>query len=212
MFDYSNFKCKWIYKADIWKYADKFFTEYWPEGTLPVDMERIVEERLKLNIEPEHGLLSSNDTDAYLRNDLTGIVVDYDCYMEEKFQNRTRFSFAHEVGHFVLHSNVYSQFPIYSSEDWKEVFLNMPEKEYSAFEWQANEFAGRLLVPYQRLISEIRKNLDILKEYALKDYLKKDPNAVLSRISPTLCKPFGVSAEVLEKRVEREDLWPPNFK
>jgi hypothetical protein len=40
----------------------------------------------------------------------------------------------------------------------------------------------------------------------------KDPDAVLSRISPTLCKPFGVSTEVIETRVKREGLWPPgNF-
>lgn len=174
-------------------------------------MEKIVEDRLKLNIEPEHNLLSWIDMDAYLRQDLTGIVVDYDCYMQGRFQNRTRFSFAHEVGHFVLHREIYSEFPISSPEDWKDFVLNMPEREYSSFEWQANEFAGRLLVPRKRLISELEKIYNILIEQKLDKHLKKDPNALLSRISPTLCKPFGVSPEVIERRAEREELGPPNF-
>jgi len=212
LFDYSEFTCKWIAKAEIWKCADVFSAKYWPEETLPVDMEKIIEDRLKLNIEPKHGLLSQIDTDGFLKRDLTGIIVDHDCYMQDRFQNRTRFSFAHELGHFVLHSDIYSELPISSPEDWKDFVLNMPDKEYSSFEWQANEFAGRLLVPRQRLISELEKIFEVIKEHELIGYLKEDPKAVLSRISPTLCKPFGVSSEVIETRVEREELWPPNLK
>ena len=40
----------------------------------------------------------------------------------------------------------------------------MPEKEYSGFEWQANEFAGRLLVPYPELTTEFDKILKIIEE------------------------------------------------
>ena len=81
MFDYLDFRCNWIHKTEIWKYADDFFAKYWPEGTLPVDIEKLIEDRLGLNIEPEHSLLSQIDMDAFLKSDLTGIVVDYDCYM-----------------------------------------------------------------------------------------------------------------------------------
>jgi len=51
---------------------------------------------------------------------------------------------------------------------------------------------------------------EILKESNLIAFLKMDPDAVLSRVSPMLCKPFGVSTEVIEKRVKREGLWPPD--
>lgn len=50
----------------------------------------------------KHNLFSEIDMDAYLKRDLSGIVVDYDLYMEEKSSNRMRFSFAHELGHFFL--------------------------------------------------------------------------------------------------------------
>jgi hypothetical protein len=64
-------------------------------------------------------------------------------------------------------------------------------------------------VPYSELETEMEKVAEILKENDLIPFLKMDPDAVLSRISPMLCKPFGVSTEVIERRVKREGLWPP---
>ncbi len=208
--DYSEFKCKWIDPVSLWDIADETRKKYWPESKLPVNTEEIVEFRLRLNIEPVKYLLSTVDIDAYLKRDLSGIVVDYDCYMNDKFANRMRFSFAHELGHFFLHKDIYMKFEIDSPEDWKNFVLNVPENEYKSFEWQANEFAGRLLVPYPDLENQIEKVGGILKENNLIPFLKIDPDAVLSRISPMLCKPFGVSTEVIERRVRREGLWPPD--
>jgi hypothetical protein len=209
--DYSEFKCKWIDPVSLWDIADGTRKKYWPESKLPVNTEEIVEFRLRLNIEPVKYLLSTVDIDAYLKRDLSGIVVDYDCYMNDKFTNRMRFSFAHELGHFFLHKDIYMKFEIDSPEDWKNFVLNVPENEYKSFEWQANEFAGRLLVPYPELENQIEKVGGILKENNLIPFLKIDPDAVLSRISPMLCKPFGVSTEVIERRVKREGLWPPSI-
>jgi hypothetical protein len=209
--DYGEFKCKWIEPASLCNIADDARIKYWPEANLPVNAEGIVEFRLRLDIEPIKNLLSTIDIDAYLKRDLSGIVVDYDCYMNDKFANRMRFSFAHELGHFFLHKELYTKFGISSPEDWKDFILNVPENEYRNFEWQANEFAGRLLVPYPELETEMEKVGEILKESNLIAFLKMDPDAVLSRVSPMLCKPFGVSTEVIEKRVKREGLWPPKI-
>jgi hypothetical protein len=49
-------ECKWIPKEVLWQTVRSFPEEYWPENTLPVDMEKIVEQRLRLNIEPIHSL------------------------------------------------------------------------------------------------------------------------------------------------------------
>ena len=84
--------------------------------------------------------------------DLTGIVVDHDFYMNEKFANRIRFSFAHELGHYFHHKEYYSRAGFVSAKDWKNFIINIPESEYRNFEWQANEFAGRLLVPHAELV------------------------------------------------------------
>jgi hypothetical protein len=212
MQEVSHFKCPYIDKSEIWRSAEEFREKYWRNNILPVDIESIVENKLKLNILPEHGLLSECDIDAYLRVDLTGIVVDYDRFMDERFINRLRFSYAHELGHLILHKDVYTQFPISNPSDWKDFMLNIPDREYGFFEYQANEFAGRVLVPRIQLINELNKCIKIITENGMTGYLASDPTAMLEAISNTLCKPFGVSSQAIEKRVEREKLWPPKIE
>jgi len=207
----SKFRCKWIDKSELWSIADDVRKTHWPEGTLPIDIEKIVAFRLKLRPEPIHGLFSSIDIDAYLNIGLRAIFVDYDFYMNEKYANRMRFSFAHELGHFFLHKEVFAAFDLVDTAAWKNFILNVPENEYSNFEWQANEFAGRLLVPHSDLVLAIEQAANIIKEKNLINYLGNDPDAVLSGISPSICKPFGVSADVIKRRVEREGLWPPKL-
>lgn len=212
MQDISKFKCPYIDKHDIWEIADNFRTEVWARGQLPVDIENIIEKRLQLDIEPKHGLLDELDVDAFLKRDMSGIVVDYKCYMDERFINRLRFSFAHEIGHFILHKDLYTQFPIENLEEWKRFILDVPDRQYGFVEYQANEFAGRVLVPRDSLIIELDRCLDNLEEAGLVEYLSTNPEAVLSSISPALCKSFGVSFKVIERRAEREELWPPKLK
>lgn len=206
----QDFKCRWIEKEELWKITEDFRQTYWPEKDLPVNTEMIVEFGLRLDIDPKHGLFSTNDMDAYLRRDLTGIVVDHDFYMNDKFANRMRFSFAHELGHFVLHREIISAIRFESVEEWKRFILGVPERDYGYFEWQANEFAGRLLVPRVELKKEIEKAYKAIRESPdLIRYLERESDAVLSRVSPMLRKPFGVSTDVIETRARREGLWPP---
>jgi hypothetical protein len=205
---FSKIKCPYISKEEIWKVAEKFRKEYWQDATLPVDIEQIVENRLKLDIEPKHDLLNDLDIDAYLRIDLTGIVVDHNCFMNERYINRLRFSLAHELGHLFLHKDTYSTFSIEDSETWKNFMSEIPDQQYGFFEYQANEFAGRVLVPRESLISELERCVQMVKEAGLQQLIESDPGSVLSSISPMLCKPFGVSNAVIEMRVAREELWP----
>jgi hypothetical protein len=67
--DYSGFKCKRIDKNRLRGLADQKRREYWPEDILPVNTTEIIELRLKLEVEPRFGLLSTLDVDAYLKTD-----------------------------------------------------------------------------------------------------------------------------------------------
>ena len=211
MEDYSDFRCPWVSIKDIWHKAEGFRSGYWPEDTLPIDREKIVERKVGLEIVPEQDMLQERDIDAYLKVDLTGVVVDYDSFMEDRFSTRMRFSYAHEIGHYVLHKEVYAQLPITDPEEWMNFVLTVPEKEYRFLEYQANEFAGRLLVPRSKLIEEVEKSVELIKATGLENHLSEDPTSVLGNISTALGKPFGVSFKVIERRVEREKLWPPEI-
>jgi len=204
--DPSEFKCDFLSPDKIKDIADEFRKEYWPENTLPIEMEKIIN-RLQMDLIPEPGI----KTDAYLQRDLTGIVVNFEQYMDERnsYVNRLRFSLAHEIGHYVLHKKLCLNFKFNTEDEYLLFQENIPEEEYQGFEWQANEFAGSLLVPRDRLKEEIDKIYVMIKQRNQLDYLEKYPDQILSRVSEKLCKPFGVSTMVAKIRAEREKLWPP---
>jgi hypothetical protein len=206
----ADFKCQWKDREEIWSIVEDVRQKYWWELTIPVDAEKIVESRLKLTIQPEHYLRRETDMDAYLLMDRKGIVVDHDMFMDERYLNRLRFSFAHELGHYFLHEYIYKETLFNSIEKWREFFNNIPDFDYKNFEWQANEFAGRLLVPREKLASEIKLTLKYIRENNLSKYLESEPDAVLASVSPMISKIFGVSDAVIATRAEREKLWPPD--
>ena len=209
MTDYSFFKCKYLSKKDLRAEAEKFREQYWPNGVLPVNMEEIIEAKLDLDIEPLHGISELINIDAYLKSDISGIVVDYKQYMdnENRYERRLRFSFAHETGHYVLHDYIFNNFNIDNPKDYYDFIINAPKEDYRYFEYQANEFAGRLLVPKEELIEVLGVACDAIKEKGDEQFLiNTDKDIVLLGSAPKLCRPFGVSEEVIIRRVREEGL------
>jgi hypothetical protein len=41
--EYGDIKCPWIDKEALWQQAEEIRTQYWLEGSVPVDTEAIVE-------------------------------------------------------------------------------------------------------------------------------------------------------------------------
>lgn len=210
MGDYSKLKCQFLKKEEIRKSSEDFRNTYWTIGLIPVNMEHIIECGLHLDIIPLHGIRQLNKIDAYLKSDLTGIVVDITQYMDPqgRYENRLRFSFAHEVGHFILHRYIFKEFNVDTPEECYEFVINFPDDEYRSFEWQANEFAGSLLVPRMRLFEEIERCKEMLNIKGLMHMWDENREQVLVRMSPLLSRVFGVSDDVIERRINEErDLW-----
>lgn len=82
---HAEFKCPWIDPEDLWRIADEARAKYWPENTFPINMEEIVEIKLRLSIEFSFDLKPDYDIIAYLKNDLNGIVVDNTYYTKKLF-------------------------------------------------------------------------------------------------------------------------------
>jgi len=203
-FDPASFKAPFIPFDEIRKFADDFRDVHW-DKKIPVDIFHIIEFDLNLEIRPVLGLKRTGDIDSSLLGDFSGIVVDEEEYMDDRYLNRIRYSVAHEIGHFVLHKTVYKNFGINTEEEWIEFIQNIPENEYNWIEQQAYEFAGRLLVPLKYLQISFQQYISDVKE--IRNALPGiEDIKIAERISPKICNKFEVSAGVVTKRIIIEKL------
>jgi Zn-dependent peptidase ImmA (M78 family) len=171
--------------------ADEFRIKHWSE-VVPVDIEQIIESKLKMEIIPIPGLYKQCNADALISSDWKTIYVDNDNYIDDRYYNRLRFSLAHEVGHYILHQELYSTFNIKSFEDFYNIIDQLSD-EYGIIEGHANRFANFLLVPRQEL--EIEKDKVLQAHPEIK---KLDIATVNSYLAIPLSKIFRVSQEVIE--------------
>lgn len=195
--DPTSFKAPYIPRETIWAKADAFRKKYWASGVVPVNISAIVEFELELEIFAKYSIKETADVDALLLGDLKTIVVDRDIYMKDRWQNRLRFSFAHEVGHLVLHADVFSGIRHSSIEDWIRFMQLIPMDQYSWIEQHAYEFAGRLLVPRELLIEDLKRAIMRAEE---RGFAKWDSSgdAALGYVAKGIAPKFAVSDQVIE--------------
>lgn len=200
------------YRFDtIREIADKVRMDYSrdPIG-IPVNVERIIEKGLKIEIVPINDLKSHLDMEAMLAHDLKTIFIDEYSFNNPNFDNRTRFSLAHELGHYFLHKDVYKSVKFKTQEEWIEYMNQLDPNDLEWFEWQANEFAGRLLVPLAPLTKAVEEQKDYIsgrENEAIKKGIKdKDELDKWKRyaLATRICSAFQVSAETMEMRLKKE--------
>jgi Zn-dependent peptidase ImmA (M78 family) len=193
MIDYSKIRIPFLSKGVIKKHADSFRCKSWNDS-LPVDIEKIIDLKLKIDIIPIPDLMKICNVDALISSDYESIYVDHDGYLDDKYQNRLRFSLSHEIGHYILHQEIYKSFKIKNFANFYKAISAIPNEQYGYLETQANKFANFLLVPRQKLIAE-RDRL-ILKYKEIQTI--KDRNSLNSYLAIPLSNIFGVSSEVVE--------------
>jgi len=207
LIDPLKFKAPFITKEEAWAAADRIRSERWPSGSIPVEVELILRP-VGLRLDPIPSLKQAGDVDAFLTGDLSRIVVDFEDYMDDRMDNRMRFSIAHELGHFVLHRSILENIEYESLDDWIRFVQLVPEKEKGSIEYHANEFAGRLLVPLDRLKQEFLIAFKKAEEKGFKDWAEYG-DVAKEFMANDICQVFGVSREVIEKRIIRERLLLP---
>ncbi len=204
----ARFRAPYIPAEKAWAEADRVRAEFWPSGEIPVEVEEILW-AIGLRIEPIPSLREVGDVDALLRGDMASVIVDKDDYMDDRMMNRMRFSIAHELGHFILHADLYRDMAHESIDAWIDFMLRVPEDQWSFVELHAYEFAGRLLVPRERLRAEITAAAKQAEEAGFTKW-DETGDAARGYMSNQISRIFGVSSQVIEKRIIREKLWPPN--
>jgi hypothetical protein len=205
--DPKKFRAPFLTIEAIQHKADTIREKHWPAGLLPVEVEKILW-AYDIKVEPIQSLKMDCDVDALLRGDLKTIIVDEREYMDDRMQNRIRFSLAHEFGHYILHGDLTREYRFESIEEWVEFLHRVPEEQHKWFEYHAHEFAGRLLVPLDMLTIEFNKWVSKAEKSGFRQW-DKSGDAVKEHIADRIGRVFGVSQQAIEKRLSREGLWPP---
>ncbi|MHC4404727.1 MAG: ImmA/IrrE family metallo-endopeptidase [Planctomycetota bacterium] len=187
---------------DLRRKANAFLVQHHPDGTIPVPIEEIVEFQLDMDIVPTPGLRNLLEVDGFVTSNLREIWIDQ--YVYDNYASRYRFTLAHEVGHCVLHSDVFSAQLFRSIDEWKTFVNSIPDKEHSWLEYQSYAFAGLVLVPKNPLELAARECVDKVKSEGIDLYENWD--FAWSRIAAFLAKQFDVSSQVIEKRLEKDGL------
>jgi len=206
--DARHFKAPYLRRTDIWKQADELRQRLLPQGKLPVPVLDLAEFDLGLELDPRANLRRTGDIDALLLGNLKTIVVDRDAFMDQRAENRLRFSVAHEIGHLILHGQLYRDLRHANLEAWRQFIKDIPEREYGWLESHAYEFAGRFLVPPAALKGSFNEAVEIARNAGFTEWDASGETA-LGFIANHICRRFGVSADVIARRLRIEEFWPP---
>lgn len=197
--------------GQIWEQVEAFRARYLigDLALLPVDVFTLAELELKLDVIPFDDLFEKYSMDAALIVDFSGFYVDSEAYQVwEKGpiwkQRRLRFSVAHELGHYVMHRDIAAGLDFRSLDDFAVWTRGYHGNKYT-IEEAANEFAGRLLVPADRLRSEfdqfVEKVRPIIPNWAVSGDLRRG-------FADSVTSAFAVNSQVIETRLDREGIWP----
>ena len=136
----ETFPIPWMEPEKVREHADRFLGEYHPDLTFPVPIEEIAEFQLGLIFATVSDLKDEYDIDGFLSADLTTLYIDEFIYLQR--ENRSRFTVAHEIGHFVLHPQASIVHAPKTRDEWKAYVRSVPDRNRRSMEWQSNSFGG----------------------------------------------------------------------
>lgn len=177
---------------------------------MPVNIEKVLEIKHGIEIIPEREL-DNNTYEGFLLSDFSGIMISNKVYSEEAYRKRLRSTLAHEFGHYILHADIIKDMRFETLDDWKLFIQHVDQTNYEWFERQAQEFAGRFLVPIQ-LLEEFFKseNTELKKMYELKakEYSRHEAKEyVIDYVARKFSNIYMVSVKLLSSRIRHDNLW-----
>ncbi len=191
-----------ISHEDIRNIADNFLKQYHPNREIPVPIEEIIEFQMEKDIIPLPGLHQSFEVDGFTSSDLTSIYVDEFVYTSRP--GRYRFTLAHEVGHIMLHKEIYQKANFQNLKEWKNFINSISEKNHSWLEYQAYAFGGLVLVPHEHLEKLTLSYVKSIREKEIS--FKENWDFAWDLIAAKLAKKFEVSTQVIEKRLDKDKI------
>jgi hypothetical protein len=195
----------------VWNAVKELRTQYEAlrEDRTPIDVFAFFEIDLGLNPIPFDDLTTKYRVEAAITADFTGIYLDAEEYnLMERGPvwklNKLRFTLAHELAHFFLHRELPQKESFSSLPNFARWTATYGGRKYTT-EQEANEFAGRLLVPYARL-KECFEEFAPEAEKLVPNFMATGGlrHAFAEKVAPR----FGVNSQVIEVRLDRDGIWP----
>jgi len=194
--------------------AQDFLKKHHPSLKIPIPIEKIVDNIFRIDIIPIPGLLRDlssigSTTVGFISGDLKSIYVDD--YIAENNARMYRFTLAHEIGHSILHKKVYKNLPFDSIDSYIDFIMQFQEDDES-FKWyemQANNFAGLVLVPSDKLELSIQRAVTIFRNEKAKrkaDFKDIDQDEIWAYLCNFVADEFAVSSDVIRLRVQFDNL------
>lgn len=202
----DEIRAEWLSYDTIRSHADEFLAEHHPSGELPVPIELIIEKHLGMDIVPLRGLRSVIEAEGFTTSDRSAICIDHDSY--DLYPQRYRFTLAHEVGHLRLHRAVFGRGVWDTIDGWKAFLNSIPDQAHQSMEFQANNFAGLVLVPRKALLESAGQAVDHAISLGFDFHQYSD--LAWATIAAHLAKKFDVSSQVIEIRLRKDEI-PERF-
>lgn len=141
----KNITVGYIREPEIRQKANNFLRHHNPDETLPVPLEHIVEFSLGINLLTVPNLKDHIECDGFISSDFKIITIDD--YIFNSVESRSRFTLAHELGHLVLHRDLYEKERIKDLQGFIDFQNRLGSDGWKSLEIQANMFASCLLFP-----------------------------------------------------------------
>lgn len=195
----------------VWSKIEELRGQYelLEEQRTPIDVFTFFEVDLGLDPIPFDDFTAKYRVEAAITADFSGLYLDAEQYslMErgpEWKLNRLRFTIAHELAHFFLHRDLPQAENFSSLPNFARWTANYGGRKYTA-EQEANEFAGRLLVPDTRLRS-LFEEFAPEAEKLVPNFMQSGP--LRDKFADKVAPRFGVNAQVIAVRLDRDGIWP----
>lgn len=192
--------------SEIKKRVEGFRLRFPRCNHFPVDIEALIEQDLHISIQPLPDLRKAISIDAFISSDFRTLYVDEYEYMNERFENKLRFSFAHEISHLILHAELYSRQDFNDPESYIAFQMAKSGKAYSWYEKQANMFAVNLLLPTSKLIKVLKEIKNKLKDSGDPLIRVRSEEYLDDLVKSEAASYFGVAEVTLSNFISNENI------
>lgn len=193
---------------EIREISEDFARRYALDKSIPVDVEKLVDNVLQINVIPFPSLFKSFGVNAFISNDFKKIYVDE--YLYSNLEPQYRFTLAHELGHMVLHREYYREFKIDGLDAYVEFVSSIGEVEHKLIEAQANDFAGLFLAPAgalrEHFKAEAKEIVSFISTQFKGIHREKYLGQAVQLIAQSLSPIFNLHAMPIQIRIERDGL------